>query len=71
MAHEYQRARGTIRSPPMGLFSKNWTKELDRAEDLLQRDLPVPALEIAERVRIKVNRSAVGSRVASGDGDKS
>jgi tetratricopeptide (TPR) repeat protein len=33
----------------MGLFSKNWAKELDRAEDLLQRDMPVPALEIAER----------------------
>ncbi len=33
----------------MGLFSKNWAKELDRAEDLLQRDLPVRALEIAER----------------------
>ncbi len=33
----------------MGLFSKNWAKELDRAEGLLQRDLPVAALEIAER----------------------
>ncbi len=33
----------------MGLFSKNWAKELDRAEDLLRRDLPVRALEIAER----------------------
>jgi predicted Zn-dependent protease len=37
----------------MGLFSKNWGKELDRAEDLLQRDLPVPALEIAERAARK------------------
>jgi tetratricopeptide (TPR) repeat protein len=33
----------------MGLFSKNWAKELDRAEGLLQRNLPVAALEIAER----------------------
>ena len=33
----------------MGLFSKNWVKELDRAEDLLRRDRPVHALEIAER----------------------
>ncbi|MDH3402767.1 MAG: tetratricopeptide repeat protein [Acidobacteriota bacterium] len=33
----------------MGLFGRNWAKELDRAEDLLGRDLAVPALEIAER----------------------
>jgi preprotein translocase subunit YajC len=31
----------------------------------------VLTLEIADRVRVKVNRSAVGSRVTSGNGDKS
>ena len=43
----------------MGLFSKNWVKELDRAEDLLRRDLPVPALEIAERA---ASRAEPGAR---------
>ena len=37
----------------MGLFSKNWAKELDRAEDLLRREEPVAALEIAERAARK------------------
>lgn len=37
----------------MGFFSKNWAKELDRAEDLLGRDQPVAALEIAERAARK------------------
>jgi tetratricopeptide (TPR) repeat protein len=37
----------------MGLFNKNWAKELDRADDLLARDLPVAALEIAERAEAK------------------
>ena len=37
----------------MGLFRKNWAKELDRAEDLLRRDLPAPALEIAQRAASK------------------
>jgi len=37
----------------MGLFSKNWSKELERAESFLERDLPVPALEIAERAERK------------------
>jgi tetratricopeptide (TPR) repeat protein len=37
----------------MGFFSKNWAKELDRADDLLARDLPVAALEIAERAAAK------------------
>ena len=41
----------------MGLFSKNWAKELDRAEDLLRRDLPVRALEIAERAARKAGPS--------------
>ena len=31
----------------------------------------VITLEIADRVRIKLNKSAIGSRVASSDGDKS
>lgn len=47
----------------MGLFSKNWAKELDRAEDLLQRDLPVPALEIAQRA---ASRAAPGVRERAG-----
>lgn len=34
----------------MGLFSKDWAKELDRAEDFLRREVPVRAFEIAERV---------------------
>ncbi|NNC92395.1 MAG: hypothetical protein HKN80_07850, partial [Acidimicrobiia bacterium] len=37
----------------MGLFRKDWGKELDRVEELLARDLPVPALEIAERAERK------------------
>ena len=37
----------------MGLFSKNWAKELDRAEDLLRRESLVRALEIAERAARK------------------
>jgi len=56
----------------MGLFSKNWVKELDRAEDLLQRDLPVHALEIAERaasraepgVRERAAEMVMGARKA-------
>ena len=48
----------------MGLFGKNWAKELDRAEDLLRRDLPVRALEIAARAARKagpgVRERAVG-----------
>jgi predicted Zn-dependent protease len=39
----------------MGFFSRNWARELDRAEDLLQRDLPVPALEIAEKAERKAD----------------
>jgi tetratricopeptide (TPR) repeat protein len=38
----------------VGLFGKDWSKELDRAEDLLRRDLPAPALEIATRAERKV-----------------
>jgi len=37
----------------MGLFRKDWGKELDRVEDLLARNLLVPALEIAERAERK------------------
>ena len=56
----------------MGLFSKNWAKELDRAEDLLRRDLPAPALEIAERaasraepgVRERAEAMVLGARKA-------
>lgn len=44
----------------MGLFSKNWARELDRAENLLARDLPVPALEIAERAERKAEPDLKG-----------
>jgi tetratricopeptide (TPR) repeat protein len=37
----------------MGFFGKNWARELDRAEEFLDRGLPVPALEIAERAERK------------------
>jgi tetratricopeptide (TPR) repeat protein len=47
----------------MGFFSKNWAKELDRAEDLLGRNLPVPALEIAEKAERKAEPD-VRSRAA-------
>ncbi len=33
----------------MGIFRKNWAKEIARAEDLLARDLPAPALDVARR----------------------
>jgi len=39
----------------MGIFGRNWRKELDRAEGLLARDLSVQALEIAERVERKAD----------------
>jgi len=42
----------------MGLFSKNWEKELDRAEEFLERDVPVAALEIAERAERKADAEA-------------
>lgn len=37
----------------MGIFGKNWAKEIARAEDLLARELPAPALEIAQRATDK------------------
>lgn len=39
----------------MGLFSKDWSKELDRAERLLADDVPVAALELAERAERKAD----------------
>jgi tetratricopeptide (TPR) repeat protein len=39
----------------MGLFGKDWVRELDRAEDFLRREIPVRALEIAERAEAKAD----------------
>jgi hypothetical protein len=41
--------------PPVGLFGKDWARELDRAEDFLRREIPVRALEIAERAERKAD----------------
>lgn len=39
----------------MGLFSKDWAKELDKAEDFLRGGVPVRAFEIAERAERKAD----------------